>query len=149
MKHTYYKIYSSSSSIFKELSESTISQKTRWVSFKNFIEYLDLQGIAYDDIRWFYGYLKHIQSVRHLPSQKNTFFAVYDDRVFAISQSKYFREIRMDFTSSLYNQSVWRSVIETQESLLALHSLVQVTSAEDSNNEECENLLLATGCIHA
>lgn len=149
MKHTYYEIYSNSSSICKDLIESTKSQTTRWVSFKNFIEYLDLQGIAYDDIRWFYGYLKHTQRVRHLPSQENTFFAEYDDRVFAVSQSKYFREIRMDFASSRYNPSVWHSVIETQKSLLALHSLVQITGAEDSNNEECENLLISTGCIHA
>ena len=101
MRNTFlYKSHASSSSICKALINETMSRKLNWISCEKFIDFLEVQGISFDNISWFYAYLSHIQSVRHYPSYSETFFAFYDDRLFAISQSKIFRELRIDFTSS-------------------------------------------------
>lgn len=145
---TLFKINSGSSSICKELVDKTVSKEINWISCERFIEYLEIQGIAFDDISWFYSYLLHIQAVRHYPSYQETFFAVYDKRLFAISQSKIFRELRIDFTTILGKQYTWRGIIDSQMSLSRLHSLIELTNSEDSA-DECQDLLYATGCIHA
>ena len=149
MRNTFlYKSHASSSSICKALINETMSRKLNWISCEKFIDFLEVQGISFDNISWFYAYLSHIQSVRHYPSYSETFFAFYDDRLFAISQSKIFRELRIDFTSSFDKKSVWRGIIESQESLFKLHSLVEITNTDDSE-EQCQELLMSTGCIHA
>lgn len=149
MKNTFLlKMHSGPSSICRELIENTKAKKISWVSYEAFIEYLEIQGIAFDDIRWFYSYLMHIQNVRHYPSYSETYFTFFEHRLFAISQSKFSREFRIDFTSSFDKSCVWRGIIDSQSSLFRLHSYVQITNSEDSK-EECEELLYATDCIHA
>lgn len=149
MRNTFtFKMHSGSSSICKELTEKTRTRKIDWVSCESFIDYLELQGIAFDDIKWFHSYLKHIQAVRHFPILSDTYFTLFEDRLFAISQSKYSREIRLDFTSSFGGNSVWRGVIDSQATFSKLHSFVEITNHEDSE-EECKELLYSTGCIHA
>lgn len=149
MKNTmFYKTYSGSSSICKELVDKTISKEINWISCEKFIEYLEIQGIAFDDISWFYSYVLHIQAKRHYPSYPETYFAVYDNRIFAISLSKIFRELRIDFTAIMDKRHIWRGIIDSQASLLKLHSLVEITNSEDTA-EECQELLYTTGCIHA
>lgn len=139
---------SGSSSICKELIENTRMRKIDWISYENFVDFLDIQGIAFDDIPWFHSYLVHIQKVRFFPDSSETFFTYYDNRLFSISQSKISREFRMDFTSYFDSNSVWRGVVDSQPSLSRLHSYAQIFSVEDCN-EECRDLLYSTGCIHA
>lgn len=147
MRNTF--LYNSkSSSISKELVNKTISKGINWVSCERFIEHLEIQGIAFDDITWFHSYLLHIQEVRHYPSYPETYFTIYDDRIFAISKSKIFRELRMDFASILDKRYIWRGIIDSQASLSRLHSLVEITDSEDSA-DQCQELLYSTGCIHA
>lgn len=140
------------SSICRELIDSTRMKKINWVSYKNFIDYLEIQGIAFDDIRWFYSYLMHIQEARFFPEYAGTYFSLYDRRLFCISQSKFSRECRLDFTSSFnandVDRVIWRRVVESQGALSKLHSFIQIIDDEDSN-EECQELLCVTGCIHA
>lgn len=143
-----YRMRAESSSIVKELINSTISRKTNWVSCEKFIEFLELEGLAFDNISWFYSYLKHIQGVRHYPSYSECFFAFHDNRLFAISQSKIFRELRIDFVNISNRDCKWHGIIDSQESLFKLHSIIEMTNTSDSN-EECQELLMATGCIHA
>lgn len=149
MKKTilYNKIGYGASTICRELIENTRSKKINWISCERFIDYLELQGIAFDDIRWFHSYLLHIQKVGFFPNNTETFFTFYDNRLFCVSQSKISRDFRMDFTSSFDAGSVWRGVVDSQTSLSRLHSFIQIINTEDSN-EECQELLLATGCIH-
>ena len=141
-----------SSSICRALIAGTRAKRISWVSCKDFIEFLEIQGMAFDDIRWFHAYLMHIQKVRFFPNFAGSFFSFYDDRLFCISQSEFSREYRMDFTSSFGASKavevVWRRVVESQSSLLKLHSNIQIIDNEGAN-EECQELLCATGCIHA
>lgn len=139
---------SRSSSICKELIKNTSEKKTPWISCEDFIEHLEVQGMAFDNVPWFHSYLLHIQKVRFFADNAETFFALYDDRLFAISQSKISNDFRLDFTSSFNGDSVWRRVIDSQVSLSRLHSFVRIFNTANTN-EECEALLYATGCIHA
>lgn len=143
-----FKLHYSPSTICKELIENTRNKKINWVSYEKFIDYLDLQGIAYDDIRWFHTYLRHVQSVRFYPNFCESYFTFYEERLFGISRSKYSREFRMDFTSSFDSSSIWRGIIDSQLSFSKLHSLVHIINFDDTA-DECQSLLLATGCIHA
>ncbi len=151
-KISFYNRMKSSSSICRELIDSTRIKKTSWVSCKNFIDYLEVQGIAFDDICWFHSYLMHIQRVRFFPDYAGTYFSFYDDRLFCISQSKFSREYRLDFTSSYAARTiddvVWRRVAEPQISLLKLHSNIEIINTEDTI-DECQELLYSTDCILA
>lgn len=152
MNKTFFYNRRKSSSICRELIDSTRIKKTNWVSCKNFIDYLDVQGIAFDDIRWFHSYLMHIQRVRFFPDYVGTYFSFHDNRLFCISQSKFSREYRLDFTSSFDERTiddvVWRRVAEPQISLSKLHSNIQIINTEDTI-DECQELLYSTGCILA
>lgn len=150
MKKTilYDRMGSGSSTICRELIENTRLKKINWISCEKFIDYLEIQGIAFDDIRWFHSYLLHIQKVRFFPNNTETFFTLYDNRLFCVSQSKISRDFRMDFTSSFDASSVWRGVVDSQASLSKLHRFIQIINTEDTN-EEYQELLFATGCIHA
>lgn len=151
-KTFFYNRRKSSSFICRELIDSTRIKKTKWVSCKNFIDYLEVQGIAFDDIRWFHSYLMHIQKVRFFPDYAGTYFSFYDNRLFCISQSKFSREYRLDFTSSFNERTiddvVWRRVAEPQTSLSKLHSSIQILNTEDPS-DECQEILYSTGCILA
>ena len=86
--------------------------------------------------------------LRHIPILDRTYFVFYQERVFAISQSEYSREVRPDFVSSIQENRIWHGVIALQEQLMQLLSLIEAT---DFNNveENCRDLLYSTGCIHA
>lgn len=144
----YNRMRSSSSSICKELIENTRMKKISWISCGSFIDYLEIQGLAFDDIKWFHSYLMHIQKVRHFLDNTETFFTFYDNRVYSVSQSRISRDLRLDFTSSFDENSVWRGVVDSQASLSRLLSFVQIFNSEDTS-EECQELLFTTGCIHA
>ncbi len=137
-----------SSSICRELLCDTKLKKIVWVQYADFTEYLEVQGIAYDDISWFYSYLRHMQKAQRFPSQEETFFSYYDDRLFAISRSRYSGEIRIDFTSSFDKLSPWRRIIHSQMEAMELLSTIQVLHNIYSN-AACEKMLQVTGCIHA
>lgn len=136
-----------SSDVFKKLLQYTKIKKVEWIPLEAFVDFLEVEGIAFDDIRWFNSYLMHIQRLRHYADFAETYFTFFEDRIFALSRGKYSREIRMDFASSFKERCVWRGVIETQSNLIVLYRLVNITNFEDSK-QECENLLLATDCIH-
>lgn len=137
-----------SSSICRELLKNTKEKRIEWVSCAKFMDYLEIEGIAYDDIKWFHNYLKHTQLARHLINCNETYFSFYDDRIFAISKSRYSRDIRIDFNSSYTNKNTWVKIVDTKESILRLLSFVEIMNSVDST-DECNNLLYATGCIHA
>lgn len=143
-----YRMRTHSSSIVKELINNTISKKINWISFEKFIDFLEVEGLAFDNIPWFYSYIKHIQAVRHYPSYSKSYVAFYDNHLFAVSKSEIFRELRIDFTSTSNREYTWRGIIDSQESLFKLHSIIEMTNTNDSN-EECQEILMSTGCIHA
>lgn len=102
-----------------------------WVSCEALMEHLEIEGISIDGIKWLHRYLKHLQTVRHIPILSKTYVTFYKERIFAISQSKYSRDIRIDFTSSSNIDGMgrmWRGIIESQILLMRLHSAVELVS---------------------
>lgn len=149
MRNTLFsRYYENQSSICRELFELTANNKIDWINLDMFIDHLELEGLAIDDIAWFHNYTKHLQATRHIPIADKTFFVCHNNRVFAISQSKYSRDIRFDFISDFGPLGTWRRIMESQSSLMQLHSLIQFVGTENQN-ENCKELLYSTGCILA
>ncbi len=132
--------------IYEELMQCTLKRAIMWVRYKDFVEHLEIQGIAYDDIPWFYSYWGFMRTVGHFPLQSNTFFSVYQKRLFAVSQSTLLAGVRIDTSSSFDNMSIWRRVYSREEDSIALLSEIQ--STYKPNNDMCEKLLEITDCIH-
>lgn len=136
------------SSICREMIRKTIAGDIEWVRCDEFQDYLDVSGLSINHVNWFSDYLMYLKMIRHIPVLDRTFFVFYQKRVFAISQSEFSREIRLDFASNIQGNRIWRGVIAPQAQLMQLLSLIEAT---DFNNEEeiCRDLLYSTGCIHA
>ena len=137
------------SSICKTLIDKTIMQEIDWVSYNSFQDYLDVAALSMQHIVWLRDYFKHLQSARYIPVRNKLYFVFYQDRIFAISQSKYSGEIRLDFTSDFQDYGIWRGIIASQQQLIQLLSSIDVTSSDSNTDETCKELLYSTGCIRA
>jgi len=137
-----------SSSICKELTKKTINGDVDWVCYGEFLDYLEISGLSINCVCWFDSYLKYLQMVRHIPMLDKSYLVFYQERVFAISQSKYSGDIRLDFASDVYENKVWHEIIAPQEQLVKLLSFIEAMDF-DNLDENCRDLLYSTGCIHA
>lgn len=136
------------SSVCREMIAKTITGDIEWVCYDEFQDYLDISGLSINHVNWLSDYLTYLKRIRHIPILNRTYFVFYQERVFAISQSEYSREVRLDFISGIQENRIWYGVIAPQGQLMELLSLIEAT---DFNHveENCRDLLYSTGCIHA
>lgn len=140
--------YNRTSKTCRKLLLLTKSNTVDWISCQSFIDHLEVSGISSGNIRWLDEYYKHLRSRRFIPILSETYFCVYEKELFAISKSKYSRDIRIDMLSIFYDEQPWQSILESQIELIRLHNIIQLVGTNESV-DQCNQLLYATGSIHA
>lgn len=143
------KKYIESSGVYRALVNNSLSGMLEWVTLEKLLDYMEIEGIAIDDITWLHNCYKHLQQKRFIPIPNETYFTTYEKRLFIIAQSKYSRNIMVSFLSLDSPIFSWHRLVEDQMLLMQLHSIIQLKAKKDDQKEECKELLLVTGCIHA
>lgn len=143
------KKYIGSSGVYQALVNNSLSGALEWVTLERLLDFMEIEGIAIDDITWLHNCFRYLQQKRFIPVLGETYFTTYEKRLFIIAQSKYSRNIMVSFLSLDSSISSWHRLVEDQKLLMQLHSIIQLMTKKDDQKEECKDLLLVTGCIHA
>lgn len=140
-------LYNRTSKTCGKLLLLTKSNTIDWIGYDRFIKHLEALDISVGNIRCLDKYFKHLQSKRFVPVLSETYFCVYEKNVFAISQSKYSRDIRMDMISAFYDEQPWQTILGSQIELIRLHNIIQLIGTDESV-DQCNKLLYTIGSIH-
>lgn len=139
-------LYNRTSKVCRKLLLLTKSNMVDWIGCERFMDHLEVSGIRAVNVRWLDKYFKHLQSRRFVPILSETYFCIYERNVFAISKSKYSRDIRIDMISAFYDEQSWQTVLGSQIELIRLHNIIQLVGTDESV-DQCNKLLYATGSI--
>lgn len=140
-------LYNRTSKTCRKLLLLTKSNTVDWISCKRFTDHLEVSGIRTGSISWLDKYFKYLQSRRFMPNLSESYFCIYEKKLFAISKSKYSRDVRIDMLSIFYDEQPWQSIFESQIELIRLHNIIQLIGTDESA-DQCNQLLYATGSTH-